>query len=211
MKKKVLLKNIAKIMGTNFYARIIPSKERREHLKSLIDTNDFTKIKSEVESMYGNLDYDFNYDSYTGGEIHLGKRSAGWKFLWNLNWRIKRNGHMEDGHYIQDPDTLEKVFYDATKESLYKFIMRDDVEVWDEYKGKQDKDEFWNMAINWTTWNGEEAWDSDSYYREHPEERMLIIDNELVKYLVLENYPLSKSRSDFYSDGLRWSTSNKFS
>ena len=34
-------------MGTNYYARIIPSKERKEHLKKLIDENKFDEIQEE--------------------------------------------------------------------------------------------------------------------------------------------------------------------
>ena len=39
-------------MGTNYYARIIPSKERKEHLKQLIDENKFDEIQKEVNQMY---------------------------------------------------------------------------------------------------------------------------------------------------------------
>lgn len=51
-------------MGTNFYARIIPTKERKEHLKKLIDNDEFDLIEDEIKELYCN-------------EIHLGKRSGG--------------------------------------------------------------------------------------------------------------------------------------
>ena len=38
-------------MSTNYYARIIPSKERKEHLKKLIDENKFNEIKQTSNSI----------------------------------------------------------------------------------------------------------------------------------------------------------------
>ena len=58
-------------MGTNFYARIIHSKSRKEKLKKLIDEDRFDDIKEEVTDMYNRSD-DFHENH---GEIHLGKRS----------------------------------------------------------------------------------------------------------------------------------------
>ena len=96
-------------MGTNYYARIIPSKERKEHLKQLIDENKFDEIQEEVNLMYGS---DTQYSN--GAVIHLGKRSAGWKFLFNPNF--------------------EK-YYPLTKEGLMNFLKRDDVIIYSEYFG----------------------------------------------------------------------------
>ena len=94
-------------MGTNYYARIIPSKERKEHLKKLIDENKFDEIQKEVNQMYSSTT-DYN----DGAEIHLGKRSGGWKFLFNPNF--------------------EK-YYPLTKEGLMNFLKRDDVIIYSEY------------------------------------------------------------------------------
>lgn len=81
-------------MGTNYYARILPSKGRKNEIKKAIDNNDFNKIKNLIDETYGRPHIDFDDDNnYHGGEIHLGKRSSGWKFLWNPNWvqTIKRS------------------------------------------------------------------------------------------------------------------------
>ena len=80
-------------MGTNYYARIIPTKERKEKLKELIDSDDFRAIKEEIENLYGNYtDRESSYeDPNVRGIIHLGKRSGGWKFLWNPNITIINN------------------------------------------------------------------------------------------------------------------------
>jgi hypothetical protein len=73
------------------------------------------------------------------------------------------------------------------------------------------------MAINWTTWKNKDgkeipAYDSESYHKEYPNERIYSCDNELVKYLMQEGIEfISKDRSDFYSDGLRFATVTDFS
>ena len=91
------------------------------------------------------------------------------------------------------------------------------MEVYDEYGKRWDKDEFFKMAIEWTTWTdyktGEEieAWDADSYEEEYPNESRLSMKNGYTDFLESLGYRLSKTKSDFYSDGLRFSTSTYFS
>lgn len=211
-------------MGTNYYARIIPTKERKEELKKLIDTNNFDKIIDKINKTYGTFHaYDMNTE--IKGSIHLGKMSCGWKFLWNPNIHIIRNGHLEKeeiekGHticrYIPEPDTAFHI-YPLTKKGIKEFLDREDVEVYDEYGEKQNKEQFFEEALNWTTWKhpttGEvkEAWDSKTYYEE-TKERLYKCDNELVRYLSEHDIKfISESRTDFYSDGLRFSTSIEFS
>ena len=136
-------------MGTNYYARIIPSKERKENLKKLIDEDKFGEIQDEVNQMYGSAT---KYNN--GAEIHLGKRSAGWKFLFNPNF--------------------EK-YYPLTKEGLMNFLKRDDVIIYSEYFAynngvyeytddpddvHKDKEYLWtaeqfmDMALNWNKDDG---------------------------------------------------------
>ena len=67
-------------MGTNFYARIIPTKERKEQLKKLIDDDNFDELKALVNKTYEQPQYDSDDGTFIGGEVHLGKRSGGWKF-----------------------------------------------------------------------------------------------------------------------------------
>lgn len=212
-------------MGTNFYARIIPSKSRKENLKGLIDKDDFNEITSQVGEMYGSFK-PMNMDDKVIGTVHLGKRSGGWKFLWNPNVYLIRNGHsekeeVENGHYryrwIEEPNTAYYV-YPLTKEGIKSFIDRDDVEVYDEYGEKQDKEEFFKDAVEWTTWTNndtketKEAWDSDSYYNDNPNEvyPYLSSKTEYTDFLESLGYTLSKYKHDFYSDGLRFSTSTDF-
>lgn len=204
-------------MGTNFYARIIPLEEDKRALKEKIDNNDFTAVREAVEELYESFRPYHNEDPVRG-TVHLGKRSAGWKFLWNPNIYQIRNGHMEwtvqgvdckAGHYVPEPDTPYYV-YPLTKKGIKAFIDRSDVEVWDEYGDKWDKDKFFKEALSWTTWKGEEAFDADSYHKAHPEEHEYSSCNDYTDFLESLGYKLSSTKSDFYSDGLRFATSTDF-
>ena len=199
-------------MGTNFYARRIPTIEQKEELIEAINNNDFENIKEKVTDMYGNITY---YGAISGGNIHLGKRSGGWKFLWNPNVYVHRNGHMKEGKYVSEPSTLFYL-YPLTKEGIYKFIMQDNIEVYDEYGEKQDKETFFKEAVEWTTWRGKEAWDSKSYYeyerKGNPSYREYKCQSELIALLQDNGVSfISESQSDFYSDGLRFATTTEFS
>ena len=213
-------------MGTNFYARIIPSKERKKELIDAVERNDFKEVNRLSQELYGSFD---KWDR-VGGEVHLGKRSGGWKFLWNPNWYEERHGHteweeVEEGHkigrFVSEPSTVFK-FYDLTKKSIKEFIDREDVEIYDEYGDKQDKEEFFFTAINWTTWTDpktgkvKEAWDGESYEEwekeNNPNRRIYdYSDSEYCKFLKEQGIEINKYGMDFYSDGLRFSTSVEFS
>jgi mevalonate pyrophosphate decarboxylase len=61
-------------MGSNFYARRIPTVEQKEELIEAINNNDFENIKEKVADMYGNITY---YGAISGGII-----------MWNVIKRI---------------------------------------------------------------------------------------------------------------------------
>lgn len=206
-------------MGTNFYARIIPTKERKQELHESIDNNNVSMVQTLVHEMYDSIYMDWGCNEIKGGCVHLGKRSGGWKFLWNPNIFLVRNGHTEwtdhgdgfrSGCWVHEPNTA-KYLYPLTKEGIKAFIDREDVKIYDEYGEFQDKEEFFDMAINWTTWQGKEAWDADTYNEEHPNERKFSCRNEYTDFLEDLGYKLSEMKMDFYSDGLRFSTSTDFS
>ncbi len=162
-------------MGTNFYARIIPSQERKEKVKKLIDENNFD-AKDEINDLFQ--------------EIHIGKRSAGWKFLWNSN--------------LNRPDVYEKL----TKKCISEFLHRPDVKIYNEYdEGPIDPDEFMDMALNWC----KDGYDGKSYDEEHGESSWLRLTPLEVKLFNEKGYKVDSYDSDFYSDGLRFSTSFDFS
>lgn len=92
-----------------------------------------------------------------GTKVHLGKRSGGWKFLWNWN----------DSKYYK------------TKEELLDFIRGG--RVVDEYGRLMDQEEFIQMALEW---GQEDGWDIETYYKENPSLRLnLIRDRKLEEYV----------------------------
>lgn len=212
-------------MSTNYYARIIPSKTKRELLKMLIDTNDFEAINKAVSNIYSR--FSVNYAGETsGGEIHLGKRSCGWKFLWNPNMYILRHFHKEEeisesggrivSRFVDDPDTVFSL-YPLTKEGIKSFIDRDDIIVVDEYGDKQNKEEFWKMALSWGSDEENGGWDDASYEeyerKRHPGFYCFKCSDNLTKFLEQEGKVkfTSEMHGDFYSDGLRFATFINFS
>ena len=198
-------------MGTNFYARIIPSKSRKEKLKKMIDEDRFDDIKDEMADMYDSSDqWNENH-----GEIHLGKRSAGWKFLFNPNYER---------------------YYPLTKKGLMDFLKRDGVIIYTEYFSFRKDDEyseyryvddpdsanrkeylwtaeqFMNMAINWGYPND---WDGESYEKYEKERNSSYNgyerfgDREREEFWIKRGY--NPSYYNFYNDGLRWATCCEFS
>ena len=212
-------------MGTNYYCRRIPTKQRKSELCNLIDTsNNFSEIIEQINHTYGSFKLDYNGNP-TGNVIHLGKHSGGWKFLWNPNIYVKRNGHLETeelepGHirylWIEEPDTYYYV-YPLTKDGIWDFINQEDIEVFDEYGKVLDKEEFFDGALNCTTWvkNGKlvEAYDGKSYELSKESPSIYLpkeTDKDVIK-LKKCGFNVEWPFTDFYSDGLRFSTSNNFS
>lgn len=187
-------------MGTNYYARIIPREEDKQTLKEAIDANDYSTIESMVKEMYSSL------DEYThkGGEIHLGKSSCGWKFLWNSNIHEYCDGYYdENNHFI--PVYKQWSPYELTKEGITRFVMRPDVEIYDEYGEMQNKEDFLKYAFN------KEGIDAEEY-NTNPKygAGWCLVESEdaLRKFTSLGFKP---KYGEFYSDGLRFSTSINFS
>ena len=200
-------------MGTNFYARIIPKEDEKNELINKIVNNQFDEIVDLASELYGER----NQYTRKGNLIHLGKRSCGWKFLWNPN--VIKYCDV----YI-DPETIEYVpvykydqMYPLTKQGITDFFNREDVIITDEYGEQYTPKEFLEMAFSWGEPDGytgktyEESHKEDSCYRNYYwsdkyQRRMHTKDDEMwfdLGYIV-EYY-------DFEADGLRFSTSINFS
>jgi hypothetical protein len=118
-------------MGTNYY-RIPQASEMDERKFKLLER------VANLDLSPSNIECEFNepIDDQWGREnpwgifingtnIHLGKRSSGWKFCWNFH---------KDKYY-------------SNKEELLSFIRSG--RIVDEYGDEQDVEEFITMALEW--------------------------------------------------------------
>lgn len=195
-------------MGTNYYARIIPSKKRKDYLKKLINEDKFIEIDNELESMYGRYSDDKTSEA---SEIHLGKRSAGWKFLFNPNY--------------------EK-YYPLTREGLMNFLKREDVVIYSEYFNgdnhvygyTDDPDEphdnneylwtpeqFMNMALNWGKEDGWSGREYEEYEYEKTGKKGSYTKYGDERELFWKEKGYNPEYYNFFNDGMRWSTCCDFS
>ena len=119
-------------MGTNFYCREKISKKSRTQIRSLLDD-----LSKRIENADESVDIANMYDSckesieeYIPEEIHLGKRSCGWQFLWDYH-----NGK----------------YYEANLESIKKYLS--DKIIYDEYGRIFTIDQFFNDEIKYCLHN----------------------------------------------------------
>jgi len=133
-------------MGTNYYR--IPKASDIAKRKSLL----LSKIRkldmspSNVNSEFRDIptsDYENQspWDEFIEGmNVHIGKRSSGWKFLWNFN---------DNKHY-------------NSKQSLIEYIYSG--RVVNEYGEEQEPNVFIEMTLTWCT----DGYDLERYYTENP-------------------------------------------
>lgn len=127
-------------MGTNFYCRKIDRKHRKMFSKDLSALNEH--ISLNIDNPEINLLEEVNrfisdYRDFEK-EIHLGKRSYGWQFLWdyhdgkyfNSNLNSIKEFLSQDGIIIYDEYEnfyeVEQLFNDELSNCLYKDAMHDD-------------------------------------------------------------------------------------
>lgn len=123
-------------MSTNYY-RLPKQKVVREKYLNLVEQiNDLDIFSPEnICDEFRTIEKGFErwsaWDEFLDGmKIHIGKRSSGWKFLWNFQ---------------------DNKFY-SNKEELLKFIRSG--RIVDEYGELQDTEEFIKMALEWGQPNG---------------------------------------------------------
>lgn len=152
-------------MGTNFYR--IPTAEEMEERRIRLQARVIgLKLTPDlVETGFAYIDDPDDewtrlspWDEFlNGSSVHLGKRSSGWKFLWNWN----------------------KQRYYKTKDDLLAFIRSG--RVVDEY-GQEflSQDEFIEMALSW---GKEDGWDIESYHRDNPDSRRIWSNEKHEEYI----------------------------
>jgi hypothetical protein len=123
-------------MSTNYY-RIPKQKVVREKYLELAEQVSSMDIFSpgQIYNEFRTIEKGFErwspWDNFIDGlNIHIGKRSSGWKFLWNF----------QDGKFY------------TNKGELLKFIRSG--RIVDEYGELQDTEEFIKMALEWGQPNG---------------------------------------------------------
>ena len=199
-------------MGTNFYARIIPREEDKQKLIDAINDDRDDLIEDLASKLYGHR----NEYTRKGNKIHLGKRSGGWKFLWNSNVIRYAEGHLDENkQYV--PVYKYDYVYPLTKQGITDFCNRKDVVITDDYGTIYNPEEFLKMAFSWGQPDGytsktyEESHKEESSYRNYywseKYQREMHTKNDEMWFglgYTVEYY-------NFESDGLIFSTSINFS
>lgn len=165
-------------MGTNFYARI-PVKNRDKCIKLINSIKE--KIENNKADEYDVRDFcDDLQGQFKNNYIHLGKRSAGWAFCWDLN---------------------EMKFYEPTLKSIRKFIDDNNAIIVDEYGEEFNWDQFINDELKTflhpgktevVTTNGEQItvdrYTHQTYAHAHPEEHGWFTNNRKAHKWNLERW-----------------------
>lgn len=115
-------------MGTNFYCKKINKKRRKEFSDSLnelsqyitynIDNIELDLVEKVKEFIESNSDLE--------EEIHLGKRSYGWQFLWDYH-----NGK----------------YFNSNLDSIKEFLSQDDIIIYDEYGNFYEVEQLFNNEL----------------------------------------------------------------
>jgi len=163
-------------MGTNFYR--IPSVKDMEDKKNLLQTR-VRQIEVTPKSIFRKFSIDQNsntleyvtpWDEFIDGlEIHLGKRSMGWKFCWNFH----------DNKYYQN------------KEELFNFIRSGCII--DEYGEEIEPNEFIEMALEWCK---DDGCNTQTYYQENASIRVSWFDSSRYHDIYIDDLRVSTS-TDF--------------
>ena len=120
-------------MGTNYYRIPTDDEMQSKRTKLIQRIHDIEMTPENIERKFSVLKIEGNnwetqnpWDEFMqDANVHLGKRSSGWKFSWNFH---------EDKYY-------------HNKETLLAFIRAG--RVVDEYGDEQDVEEFIQMALDW--------------------------------------------------------------
>ena len=144
-------------MGTNFYLRKKLSKNERKNAHYYLDKYFDTGDKDEFES----------YLEEVAKEIHIGKRSCGWQFLWQ-----------------HQPD-----HYEASLDSFKKFVEKGEYEIYDEYGQKFSLSDFLDDEIKDFIHSG---YTHETYLKDHPEETKYYSGIQVHEWITSDNLRFTK-------------------
>ena len=165
-------------MGTNYYMKRIPTEDDIQKITELTKQRMFDELQEYVNEMNAN--------------IHIGKRSGGWKFLFNH----------QDGKYF-DPQY---------QESLKAWLNEPHYRIVDEYGEEFTFEEFWQMTRDWDS-HPNNNWD-DSAYAKYEREQGNWFYNSACSVdeaeRIFRRFGVRPVYHDFWLDGLRYSTSTEF-
>lgn len=154
-------------MGTNFYIRKKINQQQKDMLCRMIQNEQWDEFEQNLPEA-----------------IHLGKRSSGWKFLW---------------------DAHEFTYFKPNKKSLIEFLKSGNIE--DEYGHKFTFDEFWNEELDGFL---DQGWDLTDYYAEN-HSIYKHYEPDYIRYKFQQKYNVNvNAYGEFYIDGLRFATSENF-
>lgn len=149
-------------MSTNFYAKIKMTDRNVARLKSYVE--DMTAALNaedykQFDDVLDDLSYVFN-NIKKETIIHLGKRSGGWAFLWDLN---------------------NMKFYKPELKSIISFLQKNNVVIEDEYGRQFSVDDFINNEIKYCLYPSSKP---------ITEEELMQDDNipDYQKQYILDNY-----------------------
>lgn len=114
-------------MGKNYYAMVIPTSSDKMEIIEAVVNNDLEFAKDKIVQFTE--------------KIHIGKSSAGWEFLFNLNSK----------KYYSDIDTLKD------------FISHSNVIIYDEYDTQIFFLDFWTKVVKNRMFNGQPAKKNTGY------------------------------------------------
>lgn len=137
-------------MGTNFYLKRIPTKEEIDEIKEKLDNSEFEEAIGLIQE-------------HTREE-HIGKRSCGWQFHFDLS-KPQYPGDVSSNGMDIPPEEF-------SLEMLKKYIQSHLMENWklmDEYNQTFTEQEFFEEEVGDSLYQGEKYHNMDTYSKKYPE------------------------------------------
>lgn len=145
-------------MGTNFYAKHIPSQEEYDAMQEALTNRQLKELQELI--------------SKATIKYHIGKRSYGWAFGFQAKEEPRYNWTDEEA----------QVPWDDNLKSLKEYLNRPDIQIVDEYGDEFTPEQFWNEEVGESLKvhsTPERNYDSyESYCKKHPEEFRYIKDSK---------------------------------